>query len=101
MNYHDIYQNGVHMMPEHLTTDARLDRIETGIDSLLRGQADLTVAFGKLHRRVRELESDAKWKRYVYNVAKAALPFVGGLAAARWPALAHIINDIVNAGLAP
>lgn len=81
--------------------EVRLDRIEKGVDSLLRGQADLTVAFGQIHRRVKQLEKDARWKVWIVNIAKAALPFVGGVVASRWPALADIVSKIVDAGLAP
>lgn len=79
----------------------RLGHIEEKQDTLLRGQADLTVAFGRIWHRVAVLEKDAKWKRWVINVTKAVLPFAGGIAAAKWPALAGLIGQIVKAGLSP
>lgn len=79
----------------------RLGGIEEKQEILLRGQADLTVAFGRIWRRVRVLEQDARWKRWAANAGKAALPFIAGAAAAKWPALAGLISEITKASGAP
>jgi len=99
MQLHTI-PNG-HVTEDSESVEIRLERIEKGVNALLRGQADLTVAFGQIHRRVKRLEKDARWKVWIVNVAKAALPFVGGVVASRWPALADIVSKIVDAGFAP
>ena len=75
----------------------RLDRHEEKLDILLRGQADLTVAFGRVWQRIGVLEQDAKWKRWAMNVGKAALPFLGGLAVSKWPWLGSVVNEILKA----
>lgn len=67
------------------------------LDMLLRGQADLTVAFGRSWQRLQDLERDAVWKTWVIRVVRVAAPALGGFAAAKWPWLAGAIKDILSA----
>jgi hypothetical protein len=79
----------------------RLERHEQKLDILLRGQADLTVAFGRVWQRIGVLEQEAKWKRWVLNVGKAGLPFLGGLAVSKWPWLGELVSELLKAAAAP
>lgn len=76
---------------------ASLDLLNKGQDILLRGQADLTVAFGQLHRRTAQLEEDGKWKTWGMRIVKAGLPFIAGALVSRFPQLAELIGSIVQA----
>lgn len=74
-----------------------LGQLDQGQRKLFTGQTELTEAFGALVPRVSKLESDAKWKGRMVIVAKAAAPFVLGLAAHYIPALAEHIPGILKA----
>lgn len=82
--------------------------VDLKLETLLRGQADLTVAFGRIWKavnvqaeKVKKLETDAKWKAVAIKVGKAAIPFVTGIVAAKWPALGAMLGDLVKAVAAP
>jgi hypothetical protein len=83
------------------TVPQRLARIERGLQTLLRGQADLTVAFGRIYKRVEELERDAQWKVWAVRLARVALPAIGGAAVAKWPQLASVVSELLKASAQP
>lgn len=77
--------------------EGRLETFEENQGKLFLGQTELTAAFGRLAPKVEKLETAARWKTWVVNVGKAALPFALGLVAHYFPELAKHLPAIVEA----
>lgn len=75
----------------------RLEAIEQTQDALLKGQTDLTVAFGTLKPIVEQLQKDAGFKEKALKVGKLVAGPLLGFAAHYLPGLASHIPAILEA----